>query len=168
MTPRPQNWLFDAGPQRSKVIGVTLFSAACALGSSWAAWDIWLTMGLSPADGNQLSPWQARLAMALFVGGLGWSFFGGMLIYLRCYVSRILAVDAETVELLRLWPGPPLRLGARDGALTQAHAGQFRGRMAVSVSAPWTSLRLPGQRWPLIIDDQGVWNPAATRPKWLR
>lgn len=167
MPSRPQNWLFDAGQQRSKVIGLTLFSAVCALGSSWAAVGIWQHMGLSPADGNQLSPWQARLAMAAFVAGFGWSFLGGMLVYLRCYVSHIVTVDHETIELQPLWLGRPLQVGARDGSLTQAHAGQFHSRMAVSVSAPWTSLRLPGRRLPFIIDAQGQWNPAATRPQWL-
>lgn len=167
MAPRPPNWLFDAGQQRSKVIGLTLFSAVCALGSSWAAVGIWQNMGLSPADGNQLSPWQARLAMAAFAGGFGWSFLGAMLVYLRCYVSRIVAVDADTIELQPLWLGRPLQVGARDGSLTQAHAGEFQSRMTVSVSAPWTSLRLPGRRLPFIIDEQGEWNPAATRPRWL-
>lgn len=168
MAAQPETWLFDAGPQRPKVLGVSLLSAVCALGSSWAAWGIWQTLGLSPADGNQLRPWPERLAMALLVAGLGWSFLAAMLVYLRCYVSRIVAVDRETIELQPLWLGRAVQVAARDGAQTRAHAGQFQTRMTVSVSAPWTALRLPGRRLPFIIDEQGSWNPAATRPKWLR
>lgn len=167
MGPLPPNWLFDAGQQRLSVLGLTVFSAACALGSTWAAWGIWHHMGLTPANGNQLSPWPERLALAGFVAGFGWSFLGGMLVYLRCHVSRLVLVDADTIELQVLWPSRPLQVGAHGGTQTQAHEGRFEHRMAISVSAPWTSLRLPGRRLPFIIDAQGEWNPAATRPRWL-
>ncbi len=168
MAPQPATWLFDAGEQRPKVLGVMLFSGLCALGSSWAAWGIWHNMGLSAADGNQLRPWPERLAMAALVAGLGWTFLVAMLVYLRCYVSRIFAVDSETIELRLLWPGRAVQVAARDGAQTQAHAGQYHARMTVSVSAPWMALRLPGRRLPLIIDEQGSWNPAVPRPRWLQ
>lgn len=168
MRPRPPNWLFDAGPQRSSVLGVTVFAALCALGSTWAGWGIWHALGLTPATGNQLSPWQERLFMVLVVAGLGWGFLGGMLVYLRCYVSQIVVIDADTVELRVLLSIRPIRVDGLNGPTTQAHEGRFERRMAVTVSAPWTSLRLPERRLPLIIDEQGEWNKATRRPNWLQ
>ncbi|OUC05910.1 hypothetical protein RY27_24340 [Litorilinea aerophila] len=104
---------------------------------------------------------------------LGLAFAGGSRLYARCYVAR-LEVD-EKREALHVytvgWLGAlrqeryPLEALRLRSVRSRRHSGRtpplWRGPV---VDAPWRSLRLPGRRLPLILDEQGE----VHHPGWLR
>lgn len=165
--------LYRAGRQLLKVRLLLLMALACGVLAVWAGVHLFRTYGLSPGDGGVLAPLPVRLAWGLGVAFLGLAFAGGMQLYARCYVAR-LEVD-EKREALHVytvgWLGAlrqeryPLEALRLRPVRSRRHSGRtpplWRGPV---VDAPWRSLRLPGRRLPLILDEQGE----VHHPGWLR
>jgi hypothetical protein len=147
--------IFDAGPQRWKIWFVVLICVLCGAGLIFPGGYLLLNYGLHPDDGGVLKPLMSRILMCSVFALPGMAIIAAILLYLRCYVMRIEADDAESGYRIALAaPGRALtighdditRVGYNDGI---SHAG------GISVNAPWYSLRLRGRRFPLIIDLQG-------------
>lgn len=145
--------IFDAGPQRKMVWFATLVTLATGGVLIWLGeWTI-RTYGLNPAEGGVLRPLSQRVLLGGSFAAAGAACIIGILVYLRCYVSRI--EEDETGDAFRvtvIWPfGWRQRMvGPGDVARASYNDGVF-----MNVDAPWHSLRLRGRRLPLIIDDQG-------------
>lgn len=159
--------LFDAGWQGKKVAGLTLFALLCAVGTSVAGWQIWLSFGLAPADGGMLRPAWQRALLGGGVAALGVGFWLAMLVYARCYVLKIIRLDGQTLQVVLRWPGLVRTLRADDVVDRRSHAGVSRSTRGVSVAAPWLAVWLRDQRLPLIVDDQGDWSATQPVPAWL-
>ena len=154
--------LYDAAGRPRRVWLLLALAAACAAWSCYEGAALARTYGLRPADGGVLAPPTVRLAWGAAVAGLALAFFAGMLVYARCYVTRLVYDGtAGTVRVRTLLP--PVRVVAASafggGALRR---GRSHGR--IPVDAPWASLRVRGRRLPYILDLQGdVADPPALR-----
>lgn len=147
--------IFDAGRQRWKIWFVLLISLICGVTLVWLGGWLFRTYGLEPADGGVLKPLMSRILIGVAFAVPGIAIIAGILLYMRCYVTRIEADDAAGGFLVTLAglrrrlavsPDDVVRVSYSDGI---AHAG------GISVNAPWYSLRLRGRRFPLIVDMQG-------------
>ncbi len=165
--------LYRAGRQLLKVRVLLLMALACGVLAVGAGVHLARTYGLNPGDGGVLAPLPVRLAWGVGVASLGLAFAVGMQVYARCYVAR-LEVDEGQEELHVYTVG---RLGALQQEryplealrLRPARSRRHPGRTpplwwGPVVHAPWRSLRLPGRRLPLILDEQGE----VHHPGWLR
>jgi hypothetical protein len=149
--------IFDAGPQRWKVWFVLFVCLLTGGGMMWAGGYMLGHYGLMPGDGGVLKPLSTRLLVGGVMAVPGAALIAAIVVYLRCYVTRIEVDDAGSGFRVTVAgrPGPrTLMIGAGDVVRARyndgiAHAGGVR------VNAPWYSLRLPGRRLPLIIDMQG-------------
>jgi hypothetical protein len=145
--------LYTSGPQTKRVGFVLALSVVAAVAGVWAGVDLGQTYGLRPADGGVLKPLPIRLAWAVGLSALGVGFFGGMVVYGRCYVTR-LARDAEAGVLhVRTLLGRARTIPTADLLRGDYRAGRSGGRIAVN--APWLSLRVRGRRLPYVLDLQG-------------
>lgn len=149
--------IYTAGPQAWKVRLVQWMAIVLAPVAVWAGWDVARTYGLHPAEGGELAPLGARLAFGGLVMALGIAFFVGMWIYGRCYVMEASLDEARGVVGITL-AGMPFRrrmeVPLADVEDSRYHIGHTNtGKM--TVSAPWSSVRLRGRRLPLIVDGQG-------------
>jgi hypothetical protein len=152
---------FRAGPQARKVVALTLFAAACALGAAWWGLDLGRTYGLAEADGGVLRPLWQRAALGGCLALLGLAFLAGMLVYWRFYVVRLDVEDGgRLLRIGRLPPFPTLLVPCDQVKVGDAVHGRGGGLSLLysrlsSVNAPWRTIRLPGWRWPLILDLHG-------------
>ena len=145
--------IFDAGPQRKMVWFATLVTLGTGGALIWLGEWLIRTYGLNAAEGGVLKPLGQRILLGGSFAAAGAACIIGILVYLRCYVSRIEADDAgDAFRVTVLWPfGRGQRMvGPDDVARASYDDGIF-----MNVEAPWHSLRLHGRRLPLIIDDQG-------------
>ena len=149
--------LFRAGGQLKKVRALMGFSLLCAAGAVWAGSNLALTYGLNPADGGELAPLPVRLAWGVGVALIGISFAAGMYLYGRCYVAQ-LDFDEQAkqfrIRTVRFLGSSEQTVNPADILRSRHHSGKFQ-TPGVSVNAPWTSLKIRGRRWPLILDAQG-------------
>jgi hypothetical protein len=141
-----------ASGRAGRVWALLLVSAACAVGAVGVGVDLGRTYGLRPADGGVLKPLPVRLAWAGGVASLGLGFFGGMLVYGACYVTR-LALDAEGRAVLVRTLLRTRTIPVAEVAGGAYHAG--RTALRQQVNAPWQSLRVRGRRLPYVLDVQG-------------
>ena len=131
------------------------FALAC-LGALYGGWAIYSTFGLSPAEGGVLRPFGQRLAFGGSVAALGVAAFVAIHIYIRRYVTRMeLSGNEVGVETMtstgRSWrviPAGDLVLGGLYG---DSRIITSRGQ---TVHAPWRTLRVMGEKLPLILDMQ--------------
>lgn len=147
--------IFDAGPQRWKIWFVVFICVVCGGGLIFPGGYLFLNYGLHPDDGGVLKPLMSRILMGGVFAVPGMAIIAAILLYLRCYVTRVELDDAARAYRVALaGPGRTLafnhddiaRVGYNDGI---SHTG------GISVNAPWYSVRLRGRRFPLIIDVQG-------------
>ncbi len=158
--------LFRAGWQLKKVRAIMWFSLLCAAGAVWGGYYLATTYGLNPADGGELAALPVRLAWGIGVALLGLAFAAGMYLYGCCYVAQI-DFD-EQAKLLRVRTVGFLgyaeqTINPADILRSRYHHGKFQ-TPEMTVNAPWTSLKIRGRRWPLILDAQGEF----CEPKLLR
>jgi hypothetical protein len=147
--------IFDAGPQRWKIWFVGLISLACGGALVWTGGYIFQSYGLNPLEGGVLKPLTSRILLGGAFAAAGIAIIAGILLYLRCYVTRIEADDAGggfrvTVAGLR----QPLTVSL-DHIIRVGYSDGISNAGGISVNAPWYSLRLRGRRFPLIVDLQG-------------
>jgi hypothetical protein len=156
--------VYSAAGQLIKVRFVLLLALCCAVGGLLWGWNLLQTYGLAPGDGGVLAPFWQRAAWGSSVALLGLAFGLGMWLYVRQYIARIdydessASFHIRTADFLSVRPFVASKGGARRG---KQHAGQLNLPDAPSVHAPWTSIRVPGRRLPLILDDQGSVHNAA-------
>jgi hypothetical protein len=149
--------IYRAGWQRIKVRAVMAGSLVALAVSLYFGIDFAQTYGLSPNDGGELKPLPARLAMGGVVISLGVAFAAGMWLYGRQYAARIEFDPAK--KQLHLYTVSCF--WDDDHVIDLASVGESRyyeeitGISSPNVYAPWTSVRIKGWRWPLIIDQQG-------------
>lgn len=140
-----------------KVRAIMLFSVLFALGFLWWGYDMLVSFGLRPADGGVLAPLGTRLAWAAFLWTFGLGFLIGMGIYGRCYVVEVAVDEVQK----RLAVTTLVFLGRSVEFLpfgTRTTSAYHRGRLyagGIRVNAPWTFVRVPGRRLPLVVDGQG-------------
>jgi hypothetical protein len=158
--------VFDSARQGLKVWLLTWLMAAGAAATLYWGWDLLRTYGLSPGDGGVLRPLGQRIAMGAFVGSLGPIFFGGMLVFNRHYVDRIMRLGADRLRIRMM--GLILRR-EYDVSISEAQIGKVRGlydpndlltlvNTMVSgfvINTPYRTIRVPFRRWPVILDLQG-------------
>jgi len=157
--------LYTSGPQTRKVWGLLAFSVPCAVAAVWFGVVLGQTYGLSPADGGVLKPLAVRLAWAAGLSALGLGFFGGMLVYGLCYVTRLtLDAEARAVHVRTLFRTRTIPTAHLAGSAY--HAGQANGR--IRVNAPWEAIRVRGRRLPYVLDWQGEVHDAAALDRLLR
>ncbi len=133
---------------------------ACGL-AFWGGWEVFLTFGLSEADGGVLRPLWERLALGGAVAGLGAAFAGGMLLYISLYALRI-ERSGDRVSITTMTPlGRQVRVyGITELGESAYHHGRARhvhesgARGGIWVNAPWITLRVVGRRFPFVIDLQ--------------
>jgi hypothetical protein len=141
--------VFEAGRQAKKVralwIGTTLVTLAASLLTVVLLFD---SLGApDPAVAR------ARVGIAFFFVVLTGAITGGLAVYGRCYVTRlVLEKDrvSMTVRTLGMLHDRSERLPLYLIEGTGSHDGE-RGR----VDAPWWTIRLEHRMLPLIIDAQG-------------
>ncbi|HVH13136.1 MAG TPA: hypothetical protein VM759_08795, partial [Longimicrobium sp.] len=149
--------IYTAGPQAWKVRLVQGMAVVCTPVALWAGWEIARSYGLHPSEGGELASLGVRLALGGSVAALGVFFLVGMWIYGRCYVMEAAVDEARGVLGITL-AGLPLRrrmeVPLDDVKGSRYHIGHTdTGK--ITVSAPWSSVRLRGRRLPLIVDGQG-------------
>ncbi len=158
----------------SRLWRVRLVQYASLIGlvvATWAAWGIFRTYGLNPADGygGVLAPLSHRATFAGIVLTLGVLFAGGMGVYGRCYVVRMDLDKQRQCLTLHLAgflrrttceiPLADLNAAGRHNHLPQP----FRSLIGPSqVDAPWISISVKGRRLPLILDRQADFPEART------
>lgn len=155
--------LYAAGWQATKVRLLTLVALACAAGALWWGLDLAQHYGLAPGDGGVLKPWPARVALGGGVAALGLAFLAGMWVYGRHYVVDVRATpDSERLCVRTLWlfGATASEIDRRAWGWGAYHEGayqQYRSDPLPGIAgrSPWLSIRLPGWRWPLILDAQG-------------
>jgi hypothetical protein len=148
--------IYRGGWQLTKVKGMMIFSAVCAAGALYWAWDLLNNYGLAPGDGGVLAPLWQRLAWALSVAALGLAFLAGMWVFGRRYATRIRydeAADALHVGTLELLATRVTVVPTSDVEQSDYHHGQMEGS---GVNAPWFMLHFKGGRRSLVVDAQGV------------
>ncbi|MEM7234034.1 MAG: hypothetical protein AAF517_17790 [Planctomycetota bacterium] len=154
--------IYHADFQLVKVRGIMYLAMAVGLGALWAAYHIYTTFGLNPADGygGELAPMAHRAPFAGFVALFGLTFWGGMFMYGRCYAAEISVSDDESevkIRTLGFIVDRRMTRAASELVDSDFHEGRNKGFFAryLSVNAPWVSVRIRGKRWPLIVDVQG-------------
>jgi hypothetical protein len=155
--------LFDAGPQKRKVLFLLALSLLSAVGACLWGLDLSRTWGLRAADGGALKPLWARMLLG---GGLATAGVLGALMmgaYAFRYVSLIRKTGGDLLELRTI-------LGRRRSlARTDLGKGPFHeGRLdtfswigvwpvrAILVLAPWRALYVRGDAIPFLLDGQGA------------
>ena len=160
--PLPPPPTYRAGAQVLKVIGLTVFAVACAVGAGWWGLDLGHSWGLAEVDGGVLKPLWQRVALGVGVALLGLSFPAGMLAYGSHYVVSLDLEDrGRLLRIGRVAPFPALRLPVDQvkigDKVNTGHGGEFslvHSRLR-SVDAPWLWVEIRGWRWPLVLDLQG-------------
>ena len=157
---------FDAGRRKIRV-RLLMWASVLVWGAGMGtmAWSTFQNMTLSEEEGGGLAPFGQRLGMALFIGALALAFPVAMHVYGRCYVSRILANEDESVEVYETigWFRPTAWTITQD---EQGESTYHRGRIegvydphtdvtVMQVDAPWTSVRTKKRRLPFIVDVHG-------------
>lgn len=179
---RTQNWtaLFEAGGQKLRVLGLTIFSFLCAAASIPAGIEIARSYGLAEADGGVLAPIVFRLGLATFVWIAGLGFAAGMILYGFMYADRVWIngnprlktagvagatgipkiqnqTQACTLLIKTLLPpgssGYILLTPETRRVIVQKAGALSAGGLAVR--APWLSIRVATRRLPLILDMKG-------------
>ena len=105
----------------------------------------------------ELAPLGTRLATAALIAVLGGSFFGGMLVYLGYYTTRLTLTDDACqvlVETLRLFGRHVRTLPISRITSTSFHRGQLTFLGGVSVDAPWYWVQVQNERG-FLLDAQG-------------
>ena len=158
---------YRAGRQGLKVRIVIVVAYLAGAGCFWAAWAmIPSLMSLEEAPGGgTFWEWLALFGLVVTVGLV---LAGGMTVYASCYVSRIELNRTDGRTLYRTMAIVGRRnylVDPDDKAREKQHDGKFEmprfdepalyGNVSISMSTPWSSLRLPGKWLPLIIDDMG-------------
>ena len=151
--------VYDAGWQARKVRGILISSLVLAGAAIWVAITLYRTFGLNPADGygGQLAPVLHRLGLAALISALALSFVAGMFYYSSVYVVRITYQAGDQTYQMVFCGGvlrAPMTMKRDQIVSCHHHHGLARGE-GVSVNAPWTIVRVSGQRRPLLIDGQG-------------
>jgi hypothetical protein len=160
--------VYRAGWQMIKVRAVMVASLIGLVVCLWCGLDLAQTHGLNKGDGGALAPLPERLAVGGLVALFGIAFAAGMWLYGKHYAARI-GFDPDTKQIYVVTVGffwndhhviNPADLGPgrfHHGAnWTTVAAAAVVGHPVPLVDAPWTSIRIAGWRWPLIIDQQGV------------
>lgn len=151
--------IYDAGLQARRVKWVLAGSAVVACAALWAGIALYNSFGLNPADGygGQLAPVLHRLGLATLIGALGLLLLIGMLYYSSIYVVRISYLARNQLYQVNFSSAAlraPITFSASEIRSSRYHEGMMGGD-GVSVNAPWTIVRVSGERRPLLIDDQG-------------
>jgi hypothetical protein len=145
--------LFDNQRQARKARLVVLGTIVWSLG--WLYWStvIAQTYGLSSGDGGALRPAGQRYTIAALMLAVAIAPLIGMLVYGRVYLTRIRR-DGDRLELTSLGFLLPFRfrVALSDLAGATTYKGETSG--AVSVNAPWITLRVKGRRLPFVVDLQ--------------
>lgn len=145
--------IFDAGPQRKMVWFATLVTLVTGAVLIWLGEWLIRTYGLGAAEGGVLKPLAQRILLGGSFAAGGAACIIGILVYLRCYVSRIEADDAsDAFRVTVIWPFGWRRRMVGQGDVARA---SYSNGVFMNVDAPWYSLRLRGRRFPLIVDVQG-------------
>jgi hypothetical protein len=143
--------IYKAGNQARKVRFAMLLSLACALGGSWWGLALLRTPAATPAeDGTLWGP---------VVAGLGIAFAVGMWLYGRLYVRDISfdpGLQMLHIRTLGMFGAQRLDFPPSDVVRSTYFDGRLDNPVGVSVDAPWFNIWVRGQRWPLILDAQGV------------
>jgi hypothetical protein len=158
--------IYRAGWQLKKVRALMYASLIALAFALYFGCRLVQTYGLSAADGGQLAPLPNRLAMGGLVAASGIAFAIGMGVYGRHYAARI-ELDPNTKQLHVdtvgfLWNDRHV-IDLADIGEAQRDIDWSRWSKpdietldtAADFPAPWTSVRIQGWRWPVIIDQQG-------------
>ena len=153
--PRGDGLLFQS-PSPLKIQILTWAFGAVQAFCLVAAYWCFTTMVTEVGDAALAPLWQ-RLLTAGFIVLAGLLFFGGMLVYLPFYTTRLWVVpgtDQVQVETLRLWGRRLRTLAMGDVASTAYHEGKVNYQAGHSVDAPWFWVKVKGGRG-FLLDLQG-------------
>ena len=148
--------LFAAKWQAFKVRLIYWFLALACLGALYGGWTIYNSFGLSPGEGGVLRPFGQRLAFGVFIAALGLAAFVATHIYIRRYVTRMeLSGNEVGVETMtstgRSWRAIPAGDLVLGGLYGDSRIITTRGQ---TVRASWRTLRVKGDKLPLLLDMQ--------------
>jgi hypothetical protein len=163
--------LYRAGRQGMKVRVVLIASLVTALITQYTALYLFQTHGTAPADGGVLAPLWQRATWAGVVSALGLGFAAGMIVYGRQYVDALEVLDDKRLRLTTLswWGGRvPILLEPSSLQAIAWHRGETKLPKSPHVRAPWMSVRMPGRRFPLVLDMQGQIADADTLARVLK
>ncbi|HEU4456991.1 MAG TPA: hypothetical protein VFR81_28235 [Longimicrobium sp.] len=149
--------VYDAGWQGKKVRGLIWFLLAVGVLFFWLA-----SMEPTTPPPPEVESAAERLFARLFAVTAGLAMAGGILVYGRCYVSRVEVEDDGTVRVRTVGPfgSPEHVLAPGDIVSGRYHDGEFVTHEH-AVNAPWYTVRVRGRRLPLILDPQGDFHDAA-------
>lgn len=149
--------LYRAGGRVWRVRALLWTSLVAAAACVYWGLDLYRTYGLRPADGGVLASAAVRTAWLAGVAGSGLAAAAAMWGYARCYVAALWldeTTDRVAIDLAGAWRGRRLLVPRLQISSATYHDGVFdSGRQ--QVRAPWYTLRIDGQRWPLVLDAAG-------------
>jgi hypothetical protein len=150
--------IFHAGRQGVKVRAVqALVLLVVTPVALWGAADLIVDPAVSRASAAEYVAWPVRYGTAAFLLVIGVGGALGMLVYGRCYVMRAVWDPAALrcrLTLAGIGASARVTIPAAAGVHAVAHEGRFR-TPKVTVHAPWFGIRVPGRRFPLVLDAQG-------------
>jgi hypothetical protein len=155
--------IYRAGAQAAKVRFAMLLSLGCAVGGAWWGMVLLQTPARNAADDGTL--WGP------IVAGLGIAFAAVMWFYGRLYVREILfdpGAQMLQVRTLGMFGAHVLDFPASDIIRSTYFDGRLDNPLGVSVDAPWFNVWVRGQRWPLILDAQGMFSDPQLTKRLLK
>lgn len=161
--------LFES-PSPWKIRALTVCFAAVLVFCAACSRDVLHHMTRN-AISPELAPLSWRVAAAIIISGAGVAFFGGMLIFMRFYCTRLFQVagqDQVRVETLRLFCRRERTLAASRIVSASYYRGKFSSdlRPTVQVDAPWFWVSVSGGRG-FLLDVQGNFLESAALAKLL-
>lgn len=150
--------LLYESPSPWKIRALTWFLGLVMVFALWASVGVLRHMTADP-ELAMLAPLSWRITFAVIIAGIGAGFFGGILLYLRFYATRLsLSPQGEVVrvETLRLWGRRECTITASQIVASSFNRGRFSSdlRPTVEVDAPWIWVRVRGARG-FLLDAQG-------------
>jgi len=143
--------VYDAGWQGKKVRALTWLLLAAGAVFFWLAF-------LEPAvlPPPEVETAGERLFAKVFAMVTGVATAGGILLYGRCYISRLEVEDDGTLRVRTLTPfGSPEHVFHPDDIVSRVYRDGYLRANGQTVNAPWFTVRVRGRRLPLILDLQG-------------
>ena len=107
---------------------------------------------------SETSLFWTQILLSAFIAAIGIMFFGGMMLYLTYYTTRLSLLpdtDQVHVETLRLWGRRVRTLSSNQVESTAYHEGKVSySSAAPSVKAPWFWVKVHGGKG-FLLDIQG-------------
>ena len=136
----------------------------------YAAFTIFNSWGISPADGGQLKPFNQRLIFSGSLLIMAMSIVAGIIYYRHIYVISI-SRNGDILQITTSLHKTPLTLNPADITSSSHHSGQMtvmRSSGVISVNAPWIILKTTNPTRHFLIDAQSEILDVAAIKKLVR